>query len=304
MRSLVLVSPAKLNLYLDVVGRRNDGYHDLVTLFERISLCDRLRLTVTSSPKIVVTSSCPDIPCGPENLAYKAADLMRRAYGIKKGLRIHIQKNIPVGAGLGGGSSNAATVLLGCQKLFRLGLSKKTLIDHANSLGSDVAFFILGKKYAIGRGRGGELTPLTGLDRSWWHVLFFPPLKVLTKDVYDLLDKVEKRSPRGGLAGSILALTKKAPNVNMLLPLLRKKDKFELDRKVYNRLSAIVLDSYSLVSELKSDLLNSGLDFVHMSGSGPTLFTVFGDARQARQVFRMAQRRFAHRCRVILAKTW
>lgn len=304
MRSLVLASPAKLNLYLDVVGRRKDGYHDLVTLFERISLCDRLRLTPLSSPKIVVVTSCPDIPLGPTNLAYKAADLMRRTYGIKKGLKIDLEKNIPAGAGLGGGSSNAATVLMGCHKLFRLGLSKKTLIDHANTLGSDVAFFILDKKYAIGRGRGGELTPLEGPGRPWWHVLFFAPLEVLTKDVYNLLDKVEKGVKRGVHSGSILALTKKAPNVNMLIPLLRKMDKFELDRKIYNRLSAIVLDAYSLVSELKSDLLKSGLDFVHMSGSGPTLFTVFGDERQARHVFRSTQRRFAHRCRVILAKTW
>jgi 4-diphosphocytidyl-2-C-methyl-D-erythritol kinase len=294
MRFLEVFSPAKINLTLDVLGKRPDGYHELLTLFERISLADRIRLTVTPPGPILISSQSPDIPCDARNLAYKAADLIRKHHGLESGLTIAIKKNIPVGGGLGGGSSNAATVLLACNKLFRLRLSQKKLIGYANELGSDVAFFILGKRFAVGRGRGGELTALAVPPRiRWWHLLFIAPLQVLTKDVYGKLG-----------AGEIYPLTKKSPNVNIHVTYLKKGELARLDPILFNRLSEVVYRSYSLVSDLRTDLCKFGLTHVHMSGSGPTLFCNFAAERLARSTYAQVRRRFSDRCRIFLASTY
>ena len=171
--TLSLVSPAKLNLFLKVINKRPDGYHNIQTLFERIDLCDEIRLFPIATDEIIVSSDCLHIPLDQRNLAYKAADLLRTSQGIKQGIKIEIDKHIPVGAGLGGGSSNAAAVLCGLNTLFRLKLDRKTLLSYANRLGSDVAFFILNKRFAIGTGRGGDLKPVfMPKTLKWWHLLF------------------------------------------------------------------------------------------------------------------------------------
>ena len=307
MNSLVLSSPAKLNLYLDVSGRRPDGYHELETLYERISLTDTVYIRRAASRDIRVTCTDPAVPRDRRNLVYQAADLMRRAYGVKDGLRIAIRKNIPVGAGLGGGSSNAATTLLALNELFGLKLSRAALIGHANELGSDVAFFIFGKKWALGRGRGGELTPVKGCGRlKYWHVLVVPKVQVLSRDVYAAL----KRRRRGGRrrrrrsTGATFGLTKKGGGVNMLLPYLRKKDIPFLDRALYNRLTEVVLNSNTFVSEVYNSLHACKYGRVHMSGSGPSLFVLMSDRPRAQRVFYAVRRRFQDRCRVFLASTW
>lgn len=291
--TLEIPSRAKINLFLDVLGTRPDGYHDLVTLFERITLKDTIRLTGISSDEIVVTSSGEAIPTDETNLAYRAADLIRRSQGIKRGVRIDIEKVIPVGAGLAGGSSNAASVLVGLNKLFGLKLDKKTLLAYANRLGSDVAFFVFNKSYALGLGRGGELKAVSlPKKRILWHLLFSPAIQVLTRDVYGLLDREEK-----------IKLTKKTPDVNILISCLREKDLVSLNRHIYNRLSETVMRSYSLVSDLRRDLLKAGLEVVHMSGSGPTLFSVFLSRQEAEKARKKLSRRFQDRCRIYLVST-
>lgn len=293
MKTLEISSPAKLNLFLDVLRKRPDGYHDLVTLFERISLSDTIRLTKTAGDEIVISASGEAIPVDSTNLAYQAADLIKRSCSIRSGLKIEIQKNIPVGAGLAGGSSNAASVLLGSAKLFGLKLTKKRLIFYANKLGSDVAFFIFDRKFAVGYGRGGRLrSVLMPKTVKLWHLLFSPHIKVMTKDVYGLLDKEEK-----------LKLTKKRHDVNILISYLRNKDRRFFNQHIYNRLSETVMKSYRLVSELRSDLLQSGLEHVHMSGSGPTLFTVFMSRKEAQEALDRLSGRFRDRCRIFLAST-
>lgn len=292
-----VVSPAKLNLFLDVVDKRPDGYHNIVTLFERIDLCDVIRLIKISSDEIVVSSNSQDIPLDRQNLAYQAADLLKRSLGIKTGIKIEIEKNIPVGAGLGGGSSNAASVLLGLNKLLRLKLDQRTLISYANRLGSDVAFFVLGKKFALGRGKGGDLKALAVPKRvKLRHLLFVPPLKIMTKDVYGLLDKEENRQKS-------LKLTKKSPDVNILVSLLRRNDVSLLNQNIHNRLSKTVMNSYSLVSDLKTDLCKFGLKNVHMSGSGPTLFSTFKTHDEAQRLFEVMRHRFSDRCSIFLVST-
>jgi len=300
LKSIELSSPAKLNLFLDVLAKRPDGYHDIETLFERVSLCDSLRLTEISSDEIVLASESRDIPANEQNIAYQAAYLIKDSLGIRKGVKIEIEKKIPVGAGLGGGSSNAASVLMGLNRLWGLRLSKQTLISYANRLGSDVAFFILNRKFALGRGRGGDLEAVrVPRDTTLWHLLFVPPLKVMTRDVYGLLD-LEKR---GQKKAKSLKLTKKSYDVNILLSLLQRGSISSLNQNIYNRLSETVIKSYSLVSELKTDLLKSGLRHVHMSGSGPTLFTIFKSKSEAERVRNTLAARLSDRCRIFLAST-
>ena len=305
MKSLVIFSPAKLNLFLDVLNKRSDGYHNLLTLFERISLCDTIRLTKLQSDEIVVSSSDPLLPSDKRNLAFQAAELIRFSQGITQGVKIEIEKNIPMGGGLGGGSSNAASVLVGLNKLFGLKLRPEILLSYANRLGSDVAFFVLGKPFALGRGKGGDLEVLkVSKNIQLWHILFIPPIQVLTKEVYSLWDKEKISAQRAHEPREILALTKKAPNVNILLSCLQKNKLSLLNRHIYNRLSETVMKSYTSVSDLKSDLLKSGLKYVHMSGSGSTLFTTFKKEKEAQRIFDILKDRFSHRCRIFLTHTW
>ncbi|MFH1692569.1 MAG: 4-(cytidine 5'-diphospho)-2-C-methyl-D-erythritol kinase [Candidatus Omnitrophota bacterium] len=303
-KSLVLYSPAKLNLFLEVLKKRSDGYHDLLTLFERISLSDRIQLTTLAYDEIVVSSKSPDIPLDHNNLAYKAAELIKRSQRIRQGVKIEIDKIIPVGGGLGGGSSDAATVLLGLNKLFSLKLDKKTLIGYANKLGSDVAFFIFDCNFAVGKGRGGELKKvLLPNTAKLWHLLFVPHVKVMTKEVYFLLDQEENLQKKAKKSQKSLKLTKKPDNVKILVSNIKKRDLNSLNRNIYNRLSLTVMESYRLVSDLKDDLLKLGLEQVHMSGSGPTLFMNFKTKSAAQEVFERIHDRISDRCRLFLTST-
>ncbi len=305
MNSLVLPSPAKLNLYLDVLGRRPDGYHEIETLFERISLADILYVRRTRGRGLRVTCTDPAVPGDRRNLVYQAADLLRRAYGVKEGLHIAVRKKIPVAAGLGGGSSNAAVTLLACNEIFGLGLSRDALIRHANGLGSDVAFFVSGEKWALGRGRGGDVTAVRGCGRlRYWHVLVVPKVQVLSRDVYAALKRRRKGGRQDRPGGATFGLTKKRGGVNMLLPYLREKDVPSLDRALYNRLTQVVLKSNTFVSEVYNSLHACTYGRVHMSGSGPSLFVLMKDHRRAERVFYAVRRRFRDRCHVFLASTW
>jgi 4-diphosphocytidyl-2-C-methyl-D-erythritol kinase len=302
--SLLLPSPAKLNLYLDVLGRRPDGYHELLTLFERISLCDTIRLTEIQTDEIVLSCDSRLIPCDATNLAWRAADLMRRSFGIKRGVKIEIQKRIPVGGGMGGGSSNAATVLSGMNRLFGMRLNRPVLIDLANRLGSDVAFFVSARRFAVGRGRGGELTGASiPSGVRLWHVLFVPPRNIITKDVYALFDRGSQRAKTGRNPQETLTLTKNSENVNMLLSYLRRRDFCSLNRKIYNRLSEIVAESYGFVSELRADLSKLGFKWLHMSGSGPTLFVICKDQKYAQRVYDKARARLSDKYHLFIAVT-
>lgn len=303
-RALVVSAPAKLNLFLDILCRRPDGYHGILTLFERISLADTLRLTPLMVDTIVIDSPSPEIPLDRRNLAYQAAELLKRTQGVARGVRIEIKKNIPVGSGLGGGSSNAASVLLGLNDLFGLRLSQKTLIAYANRIGSDVAFFVSGRPFAIGRGRGGTLTRVRVPDRlRLWHVLFVPCVRVMTKDVYERWDEEAKKGAHLSQTGKSLRLTKKAADVKILLSLIRTKRVLPLNRRIYNGLSETVMKSYGLVSELKDELLASGVEHVHMSGSGCALFTIHRTHGDAKKLYAMTRRRFSRRCRMFVAST-
>lgn len=193
MLSVSIKAPAKINLFLRVLNRRKDNYHNLQTLFERIDLFDKITLTRRKDNKIVITSSNPRLPKGKDNLAYKAALILKNKYAIEEGLGIDIEKRIPISAGLGGGSSDCAATLLGLNRLWKLKLTKRELFEIAKNLGSDVPFFVSNNSFSLAAKRGEAIKDLKSHIRLW-HILVVPRINLSTKRVYAYFDKLEPKN--------------------------------------------------------------------------------------------------------------
>lgn len=268
MRDITLHSPAKLNLFLDVFGKRSDGYHDIITVFEKIDLFDTVTLQNLPSGEITVTSDKKEIPADETNLAYKAALLLKNRCNVPSGVSIHIEKKIPVAAGLGGGSSNAATTLLGLNRLWDLKLDEDRLLDLAKEIGADVPFFVFNGSFALGMGRGDEISPIkTAL--SMWHLIITPPVSVLTKDVY---------------SDSNLNLTGHRPDVKMIVHAIRKEDLEGIKNSLHNALEPIAAKKVTDISRVKEFFKKMGLDAVKLTGSGPTIFVLIDNRKEAEKL--------------------
>ncbi len=181
MTTLTLPSPAKLNLFLHITGQRPDGYHELQSIFQFIDVCDHLSFTSLNTPNIHITPNIVGVPLE-DNLIYKAARLLQQKTGCKLGANIQLDKILPMGGGLGGGSSNAATTLVGLNHLWQTGLSINALAELGLSLGADVPIFVHGKA-AWAEGVGEIITPMMDLDENWF-VLVVPDCHVNTKEVF------------------------------------------------------------------------------------------------------------------------
>jgi 4-diphosphocytidyl-2-C-methyl-D-erythritol kinase len=262
--SIQLRSYAKINWTLDVLFRREDGFHELRTIYQSVSLYDTLYLTKTSG-EIVVTCEDSRVPCDETNLAHRAAVQLREAAGIEGGVRIQITKRIPVAGGLGGGSSNAAAVLLGLARLWNTGLDQSRMIEIAMALGSDVPFFLVGGT-ALGIGRGEEVYPFeqVACDNL---VLANPGFAVSTAAAYSKLSRLTRQE-----AVRIIPLT-----------LLAAKGIRELPLAAGNDLEEVVEAAYPEIAEVKRRLLSLGARGALMSGSGATVFGVFDNSQTAEQ---------------------
>ena len=276
MKSIRLRSPAKLNLALKVLGKRPDGFHNLETIFERINLFDDITLKINLKSDIRIFCNDPHVPLGKSNLVHKAAQLLRDDFGVKMGVDIHIKKRIPVAAGLAGGSSNAATVLLGLNQLWRLKLSRKKLVSYAKQLGSDVAFFLSECSWALGTGRGDVIKPLK-IKTKLWHVLITPKRKILTKDVFGRLN---------------LKLTNQNMNVTILLPYLRKNNVKALGQALFNDLESAIVAIDPRLSSLKNRLFRLRPSGVCFSGSGPSIFVLAPSFSCAQQLKALLRKRY------------
>ncbi|MBI4353283.1 MAG: 4-(cytidine 5'-diphospho)-2-C-methyl-D-erythritol kinase [Candidatus Omnitrophica bacterium] len=268
---MILLSPAKVNLFLKVLRKRRDGYHEIQTLFERIRLFDELEFSPAPSG-IRVESDVKSLPEGPKNLAYQAAWLLKEELGIQKGIRIRIRKRIPVSAGLGGGSSNAATVLLGLNRLWNLGLSKRRLLFLAARLGSDVPFFVLETPFALGEGRGEILRVLDHPGFAFWHCIVKPRFGLSTKAMYDSL------TPS--------SLTPLKVNVKMLFRSLQEGDSKRLSKFLINSLEGVHHKRVAAISKIKRELLAQGALAGLMSGSGSAVFGLFRSQEAAERAAR------------------
>ena len=187
MNSIKLKSRAKVNLSIDVLGKRQDGYHLVEMIMQTIDLYDLIEIKEKEENQITIKSASEEIPLDCNNLVYKAADLIKKTFNLTKGVEIYIQKNIPVAAGMAGGSSNAAAILVGLNKLWNLNLSDQTLEELGLKLGADVPFCINGGA-VLASGIGEELTPIKGLSKDVCIVVCKPDLFVSTKEVYESLD--------------------------------------------------------------------------------------------------------------------
>lgn len=259
---------AKINLYLDVIGKRPDGYHEIETLFHSIQLHDKVSIRKNRGKGIVLHSGHPQIPCDERNLAYRTAELLIRQVGNIDGVEISIQKRIPVAAGLAGGSADAAAVLWGMNQLFELNLTQANLMELGLQLGADVPFCLLGGA-ALGRGIGEILTPLPPLE-AVPLVLANPGFAVSTASVFENLN---------------FSLTYPSKNVTMLICCFQTGDVANLADQLHNSLEDTVFSIYPAVSALKTKLAQwNGCYGALMSGSGPTVFAIMHDSTESHRL--------------------
>ncbi|SEQ10202.1 4-(cytidine 5'-diphospho)-2-C-methyl-D-erythritol kinase [Piscibacillus halophilus] len=260
-------APAKINLTLDVLHKRNDGYHEVEMLMTTIDLADRLSFEKLDSNQVVIASENRFVPNDRRNLAYQAATLIKERYNIKEGVRIHLDKKIPVAAGLAGGSSDAAATLRGVSRLFGLQLSQEELQEIGAEIGSDVPFCVMGGT-ALATGRGEKLTPLPS-PPPCWVVLAKPNIGVSTKDVYSKVQFDDMRHPA----------TKEA------ISALKQQDFKTLCTTLGNVLEPITTSMHPEVLQIKSRMEKTGGDGVLMSGSGPTVFSLVAKEEKADRIY-------------------
>lgn len=258
MDSITLKCPAKINLSLDILGKRDDGYHEISTIMQTISLEDEVK--IKKSNEFSVTSNREDIPLDDDNITLKAARLMFKEFKIQGGISIHINKNIPVAAGLAGGSTDAAGIILGINKLFLLNASLEKMISIAENIGSDVPYF-LEKGTALCTGRGEVITQLNSL-KDYYVLIAKPSIGISTKWVYDNLDlnKVEKR-----------------PNMDIILNAVKNNDIETISKNLVNVLETVTVHNYKIIDDIKKTMMEYGALGSIMSGSGSTVFGIFKD---------------------------
>ncbi|MFH2123300.1 MAG: 4-(cytidine 5'-diphospho)-2-C-methyl-D-erythritol kinase [Pseudomonadota bacterium] len=256
--SLVLRAPAKVNLSLRILGRRPDGYHDLDTVMQKVDLCDVVTLRLIDESRIILRCPDSDLPEDRSNIVWRAAEVFLAACAWEKGgVEITLEKNIPVAAGLGGGSSDAGTVLVGLNRLLGAAFSMEKLVAIAGPLGADVPFFVADYGAVRAEGIGDRMTAVPSL-KDCAVVLANPGFSVSTRWVYEkyaltMKDKVSK-------------LQNCPKNLNHVLPCAGNND-----------LERVTISCYPEIEVLKLKLLNAGASFVLMSGSGPTVFGIFPD---------------------------
>jgi len=263
LNELTLSSPAKINLALRIVKKRVDGYHEIQTILQKISLYDEIKLQLTSQKGIAVTTDDPSIPSDSGNLAYRAAQIFLQSAHIEAGISIHIRKQIPAGAGLGGGSSNAAAVLTGLNKLLVCNLTDAVLKKLGLMLGADVPFFIYTKNTARAGGIGERLSPVT-LERPLWFIVIYPGFSVATAWAYR----------------NYKILTKDIKHIRLPCSI---KDSNHVLSFLANDLEQVVFEHYPEVKTIRDDLLQAGAIGSLMSGSGSSVFGIFPDREQAQK---------------------
>ncbi len=265
MTELRLRANAKINLFLEVLDKRPDGYHNIETVFQSIDLHDVIILRGSSPGTIAVECDDPEVPLDSSNLAYRAAELLSRESGKIYGARIQIIKRIPVGAGLAGGSTDAAATLVGLNELWGLGYSTDDLMRLGRELGADVPFCILGGT-ALGRGRGDELAPLASFS-DVPIVLANPGFQVSTSWAYAALGN--------------FGLTRARKNANILIAKMRRRDVSSVGDKLFNIFESVVMGEHPLVGRIKEESIRAGALGALMTGSGPAVFAIARDTSSA-----------------------
>ncbi len=266
MKCIKLAAYAKINLSLDVVAKRPDGYHDLAMLMQSIDLADELTIALNDSGVINVTTDCVELSGGPNNLAYRAAEHFNELFNLNSGYDIAIKKRIPIGAGLAGGSTDAAALIRGLLKLHDLAAERQVLIDLAKSIGADVPFCLFGGT-ALAEGIGERLTPIEN-SLSYWLVLVKPSESMSTADVFQHFSN---------------DVSLKRPHNEKLISALQRAAIGDAIVHMGNVLESVTIKWLPQINVIKRQLIDLDADYVQMSGSGPTVFAIFKEESVARR---------------------
>ena len=259
MNRIQMKALAKVNLGLDVIRRREDGYHEVKMIMQTVRLYDRIILEKTQKG-ISMETNLSFLPVNEQNIAYRAAKMLMDEFHIQSGLHIKIDKHIPVAAGMAGGSTDGAAVLYGVNKIFKLGLTKRQLMERGVKLGADVPYCIM-RGTVLSEGIGEILTPVSSLPDC--HILIAkPPVSVSTKHVYEnlKLDKIEKH-----------------PDIDGMVEALRIEDLHGVTQRMENVLETVTIPEHPEIQQIKELMIKEGALNALMSGSGPTVFGIFDD---------------------------
>ena len=268
MDEISLKALAKINLGLDVLGKREDGYHEVRMVMQTIHLYDRVEIKKTRSPHIHVETNLYYLPVNEDNLVYRAAKLMKDEFQIKEGVRIVLQKFIPVAAGLAGGSSDAAAVLVGMNRIFNLGLKQNKLMELGLKIGADVPYCVMGGT-ALAEGIGEKLTPLAPAP-DCYVLVAKPDINVSTKYVYEHLDAQEIR---------------KHPDIDGMVEAIAEESLQGILDRMENVLETVTVSAYPIIQKIKDRMKELGAINSLMSGSGPTVFGIFVEKDMARRAY-------------------
>ncbi len=264
MKDISVKALAKINLGLDVVKRREDGYHEVRMVMQTIHLFDRLEIKKNHSGRIAITTNLPFLPTNENNLVYKAAQLLMDEFQIKDGIDVKLHKHIPVAAGMAGGSTDGAAVLYGMNKLFGLGLSRQDLMQRGVKLGADVPYCVM-RGTALAEGIGEELTALPPMVKC--PVLIAKPqISVSTRFVYENL-KLDDTTPH--------------PDIDRLVEDIKNKDLQAIAGDMGNVLETVTIPNYPVIAQIKEHMMEHGAVGAMMSGSGPTVFGLFDNEAAA-----------------------
>ena len=251
---------AKINLGLDVTGKREDGYHEVRMVMQTIQMDDQLEIKESKEPGIRLTTNLPFLPCNDGNLVYKAAKILMDEFDIRQGVDMNLTKFIPVAAGMAGGSSDAAAALVGINRLFKLGLSQKELMDRAVNIGADVPYCVM-RGTALAEGIGEKLTRIPQVP-DCFVLIGKPGINVSTKAAYESLqlDKISSHPDIDGMIGDI-----------------ERGDLLAMTQKMGNVFEPGIIEKYPVIGEIKALMESHGALKAMMSGSGPTVFGIFDD---------------------------
>lgn len=267
---LRLKAHGKINLALDVLGRREDGYHEVRMIMQTVGLHDRIDIYRTAEPGIRLKTNLFYLPDNEQNLAYKAARLLMDEFGVKEGVSINLRKFIPVSAGMAGGSTDGATVLFGVNKMFDLGLSTEQLMERAVKLGADVPYCLM-RGTALSEGIGEKLTPLPPAPQC--QVLIAKPaVSVSTRVVYESLDAMK-------------LMPEDHPDIDGMLDAIRRQDLREVAGKFGNVLELVTAGRYPVIGQIEQVMKECGAVNAMMSGSGPTVFGLFTSPAAAESAY-------------------
>lgn len=262
--SIYLKAYAKINIGLDVIGKRADGYHQVRMIMQNIRLYDKISIHIINSPEIKLQTNLPYLPTNDKNIVYKAASLLREKFNIKSGLYINLKKAIPISAGLAGGSTNAAATLHGMNKLFNLNLTLEELMEIGVTLGADIPYCLMGGT-ALAEGIGEKLTRLPPLP--FCHILIVKPkINVSTQKVYQNFD---------------LSKVTNRPNIDFIIRGIENNDLYQITKHMGNSLESVTINKYPEIKKIKDAMIEQGAINSMMSGSGPTVFGIFDDLKKA-----------------------